>query len=116
MLILQFVIHTLLLNVEMPLDSRSLLVQISDMANFDVLSAFDSTTYIFGSYAFNPEIRKPYRPIYQDLYPSMNVIENLGTSFYFIVLSFVARLVLFYLRLIQKLLKRRRIKALDWLI
>ncbi len=86
------------------------------MANFNVLSAFDSSTYIFGSYAFNPEIRKPYRPIYQDLYPSMNVIENLGTSFYFIVLSFVARLVLFYLRLIQKLLKRKRIKALDWLI
>ena len=114
MLILQFVINMLLLNVEMPSESRSLLVQISDLANFDVLSKLDSTTYIFGSYAFNPEIRKPFKPIYQDLYPSMNLIENLGTSFYLTVLCFVAKLVTLYLNLIQKLIKRR-IKALDWL-
>lgn len=44
----------------------------------------------------------------------MNLIENLGTSFYLTVLCFVAKLVTLYLHLIQKLIKRR-IKALDWL-
>ena len=86
------------------------------MANFDFTGELDLTTYIFGSYAFNPEIRKPYKPEYKDLYSSMNVIENLGTSFYFILLSLIARLVLFYLSQIQKLLKQKRIRALDWLI
>jgi hypothetical protein len=86
------------------------------MANLDFLKSFNTTTYIFGSYAFNPEVMKPFTPVYQELYPSMNLIDSLGTSFYFIVFSFVARLFLLYLQLIQKRLKRGEYWALDWLI
>ena len=100
----------------MPKESRSLLVPISEMANFNFLKAFNTTTYIFGSYAFNPEVMKPYKLVYTELYPSMNVIDNLGTSFYFIVFSLVARLFVLYLHLIQKRLKRNEYWALDWLI
>jgi hypothetical protein len=115
MLILQFVIHMLLLNIDLPRKSRTLLVEISNMANFDVLSFFDSTTYFFGAYALTPSIRTPLKPAFVDLYPSMNFIENLGTSFYFIILAFVARLFLFELTLIRKYLKLN-ISALNWVI
>lgn len=59
---------------------------------------------------------KPFQPAYQELYPTMNVISNLGTSFYFIVFSSVARLFVLYLRLIQKRLKRGEYWAFDWLV
>ena len=115
MLILQFVIHMLLLNVSLPKKTENLLKYVSDMANFDFLSFFDSTTYLFGSYAINPEIRKPFKQSFVHLYPSMTFIENLGTSFYIIVLAFIARFFLWELIMIRKYLKLN-IKALNWVI
>jgi hypothetical protein len=105
----------LLLNIDLPSKSRALLIAISDMANFDFLSFFDSTTYFFGSYAFTPSTRTPFKPSFVDLYPSMNFIENLGTSFYFIILAFVGRLLLLELTFIRKYFRLNN-SALNWVI
>jgi len=56
MLIFQFVVCLLLVNIQLPEQTRKLMAQINELANLDILSKFETTTHVFGSY-ISPEMR-----------------------------------------------------------
>jgi hypothetical protein len=104
------------MNIKLPDSSRVLLISISNMANFDILSSFedfDSVSYFLGKDSFSPEIRKPYKPYYSDLYKSMNFIENMQSGFYYITFALIMKLVIWILRYFYKY---RRHATLYWMI